>query len=78
MRDRFIQRWEYLRRGVLSDANLFKMFGDFIGRIPRIAFDEENYLWPQTPFSSVKDFSQIMWWITHHMAKLDKEIQDIK
>lgn len=78
MRDRFIQRWEYLRRGVLSDANLFKMFGDFIGRIPRIAFDEENYLWPQTPFSSVKDFSQIMWWITHHMAQLDKEIQDIK
>ena len=78
MRDRFIQRWEYLRRGVLSDANLFKMFGDFIGRIPRIAFDEESYLWPQTPFSSVKDFSQIMWWITHHMAKLDKEIQDIK
>ena len=78
MRDRFIQRWEHLRRGVLSDANLFKMFGDFIGRIPRIAFDEENYLWPQTPFSSVKDFSQIMWWITHHMAKLDKEIQDIK
>ena len=80
MRDRFIQRWEYLRRGrgVLSDANLFKMFGDFIGRIPRIAFDEENYLWPQTPFSSVKDFSQIMWWIIHHMAKLDKEIQDIK
>lgn len=78
MRDRFIQRWKYLRSGVLSDANLFKMFGDFIGRIPRIAFDEENYLWPQTPFSSVKDFSQIMWWITHHMAKLDKEIQDIK
>ena len=78
MRDRFIQRWEYLRRGVLSDANLFKMFGEFIGKIPRIAFDEENYLWPQTPFSSVKDFSQIMWWITHHMAKLDKEIQDIK
>ena len=78
MRDRFVQRWEYLRRGVLSDANLFKMFGEFIGKIPRIAFDEENYLWPQTPFSSVKDFSQIMWWITHHMAQLDKEIQDIK
>lgn len=78
MRDRFIKRWEYLRRGVLSDANLFKMFGEFIGKIPRIAFDEENYLWPQTPFSSVKDFSQIMWWITHHMAQLDKEIQDIK
>ena len=78
MRDRFVQRWKYLRSGVLSDANLFKMFGGFIGKIPRIAFDEENYLWPQTPFSSVKDFSQIMWWITHHMAKLDKEIQDIK
>lgn len=78
MRDKFVQRWEYLRSGVLSDANLFKMFGGFIGKIPRIAFDEENYLWPQTPFSSVKDFSQIMWWITHHMAQLDKEIQDIK
>lgn len=78
MRDRFIKRWEYLRSGVLSDANLFKMFGGFIGKIPRIAFDEESYLWPQTPFSSVKDFSQIMWWITHHMAQLDKEIQDIK
>ena len=78
MRDRFVQRWKYLRSGILSDANLFKMFGEFIGKIPRIAFDEESYLWPQTPFSSVKDFSQIMWWITHHMAQLDKEIQDIK
>ena len=78
MRDRFIKRWKYLRNGVLSDGNLFKMFGEFIGKIPRIAFDEESYLWPQTPFSSVKDFSQIMWWITHHMERLDKEIQDIK
>lgn len=78
MRDRFIKRWEYLRSGILGDANLFKIFGEFIGKIPRIAFDEESYLWPQTPFSSVKDFSQIMWWITHHMAQLDKEIQDIK
>lgn len=78
MRDRLIARYDELRKGILSDGNLFKIFGSFIGKIPRAAFEEESYLWPQAPFTSVHDFSQIMWWVTHHMARLDAEIETLR
>lgn len=78
MKDDLISRWNELRQGVLSLNNLYTTFGSFIGKIPTSAFNEESYLWPMTPMTTVKDFNSIVFLIDKRLEFLDKEMKKLE
>ncbi len=73
-----ISRYEVLRNSVLSESNVYEVFANYMGIIPKSVYDNEIIRWPTTPFSSVKDLNQIVDWYKERCILLDAEITDLK
>lgn len=76
--DELKERYNQLRQGVMSEANIAKMFINFAGAIPRVMFDEENRKWPMTPFTSVHTIDSILNWYRLRCEYIDAEIETMK
>lgn len=63
--------------GVLDSGKLIKMYGDYINRIPKVAFDYETRIWPQTPGASTQNFNFVAMWFYIHGEQLSKTIDKL-
>lgn len=77
-RENLISRYEELRESVLSESNMYYVFGKYIGDIPKSAYDYECLRWPGTPMTSVKNFDQIVNWYRLRCIRMDAEIAVLK
>lgn len=75
-------RWEELRGGILSDANVWYMFNNFVNAIPRSVYDADadkwtswsvNQVMPATTTANVENYMQ---YYRMHCALLDKEMEE--
>jgi hypothetical protein len=74
----FKQRYEDLRSGVLSPANVITEFTNYMANIPSVLYDEELKIWPMIPGTKSNDLAQIA---THYMLRvpvIDHEVDNIK
>lgn len=72
IKERFLElKW------VLDSGKLIKMYGDYINRIPKVAFDYETRIWPQTPGASTQNFNFIAMWFYIHGEELRKTIDKL-
>lgn len=81
-RDKLKARWEELRGGILSDANVWYMFNNFVNAIPRSVYDADadkwtswsvNQVMPATTTANVENYMQ---YYRMHCALLDKEMEE--
>lgn len=76
-KERLKSRYNELRSSVLSEANVFYVFENFINQIPKALYDEENNIWEALPSTSTGNLNQI---ITDYMLRckiLDDEINSL-
>lgn len=77
-KDNFINRWETLRNGLLSNENLSNLIYNYAITIPKAAFDYEAKRWPRRPGTITNNIGQIQSWIMLRLSFLDKEINNLK
>lgn len=77
-RDELVARYKQLRSTVFSESNLDTLFGRFVIKIPKNAYDYETLRWPQTTGTSVKTFDQICNWYRLRIQLLDAEIAQLE
>lgn len=68
------QRYEALRKGVLSEDNVITMFANFMGGIPKPMYDKECVLWKGIPSTSVNGLQQIADFYKRKCAVIDNQI----
>ena len=68
------QRYNMLRSGALSEYNFHTLFGKYIYKIPKPAYEQEASLWPTTNGTSVLGFNQICDWYRLRCEIMDAEI----
>lgn len=73
--DKVKARYEELRKGVLSEANLILEFENFMAGIPSAVYDEDPKVWPTIPGTKTNGIAQIA---TNYMLRApaaDKEVE---
>lgn len=78
MSTRLIERYESLRKSVLSENNVYKRYIQYLQNIPQAVLNQELSVWPQTPATAVKDFNQIISWYRLKTLLVDEEINKMK
>lgn len=73
--DEIKARYNELRAGAMSEANVAHEFNEFTALIPKPYFDEEPKLWASIPATSANNASQI---VTHYMLRTKKVDADIE
>ncbi|GET12368.1 hypothetical protein SN811_08680 [Ligilactobacillus agilis] len=77
-KNNFINRWETLRDGLLSNENLSNLIYNYAITIPKAAFDYEAKRWPRRPGTITNNVNQIQSWLMIRLNFLDKEINNLK
>lgn len=76
-KDKFLERWNYLRNSILSDSNLYVALANFANKIPQAVLDYEEKLWPGRPSTRISNISQIQNWLMLRLKYLDRKIIEI-
>lgn len=70
-------RYQALRSGILSDANVWKELANFIVDIPSRDYDIDRNRWPSMPGTSTANMAQYMDFYRMHCNYLDNEIANL-
>ena len=70
------ERYRELRNGILSEANLYKVFYNFCVRIPQTVIDEDNKRWGKKPGTMTETLERIMNWYRLRCNFIDNELND--
>lgn len=73
-RSEFKARYKQLRSGVLSEANVYTTFMNFLSAIPSEVIAAERRKWTGLPSTNVNDINQIMTFYRLRVEKLDAEV----
>ena len=76
-KDRFLERWNFLRNSILSDNNLYVALANFANKIPQAVLDYEEKLWPGRPSTRISNINQIQNWLMLRLKYLDRKIIEI-
>lgn len=71
-----VERYNELRSGILSEANLYKVFYNFCVRIPQPVIDEDNKKWGKKPGTATETLERILNWYRMRCEFIDEEIAD--
>ena len=72
--DRLKARAIELREGASSEANVYKVFINFMQGIPTQILDEDVRLYPTIPSTNVHNLAQILNWYRLRCIAVDAEI----
>lgn len=75
--DMIRERYQKLRNGVLSEANVTCLFDNFVCAIPRLVYEEDLKTWPTIPSSAVSNVQQIENWYRMRTQFMDKDIENL-
>ena len=75
--DRLKERWNDLRKNLLSDLSLNKSVYDFSSKIPKSVLEYEAKRWPSRPGTNTSNVNQIQNWLTLRTNYLDKEFNEL-
>lgn len=67
-------RYQELRAGILSEANVWKEFSNFIVDIPTRDYDIDRNIWPSAPGTATANMAQYLEYYRMHCDYLDNEI----
>lgn len=67
-------RYQELRSGILSEANVWKEFSNFIVDIPTRDYDIDRNIWPSAPGTATANMAQYLEYYRMHCDYLDNEI----
>ena len=67
-------RYQELRAGILSEANVWKEFSNFIVDIPTRDYDIDRNIWPSAPGTATATMAQYLEYFRMHCDYLDNEI----
>lgn len=73
-----ISRYRALRKGTLSEANVFMVLSNYLAQIPKVYFDEEVKVWKGIPGTHTNNLNQIMEHYRIKCAVLDAEIDALE
>lgn len=73
-KDRLKSRYQELRSGILSEANVWNEFSNFLVYIPSRDFDIDRDIWQNAPGTATANMEQFMNYYRMHCAYLDSEI----
>ena len=71
------ERYTELRRGVLSDENVWYMFTNFATQIHKGVYDLDSQKWTTMPATSTANIGTYMNFYRMHCAYLDKEVENL-
>jgi hypothetical protein len=72
------QRYRELRSTIMSDANLFEAFVNFVGSIPSVVMDADRKLWPTIPNTSVNTVQTLLEWYRQRVIAIDAEVEALE
>lgn len=75
--DKLIQRYQYLRQGILSEDNVHTLFNNFAVRIPEKIRQMEYDKFPTLPGTSTQNIGRIMGHYRLRCGVLDREIEEL-
>ena len=67
-------RYQALRAGILSEANVWKELSNYLVDIPTRDYDIDRNIWPSAPGTSTANMAQYMEYYRMHCKYLDDEI----
>lgn len=73
-RDAIRERYLELRKTVMSEENVERMFVNYAAGIPAVLLDEEARLWPAMPAVNSKNVAQILNWYRNRCRVIDGEM----
>lgn len=76
-RENFVNRYNELRKGILSESNVMKMFYRYCSKIPKALYDEEIKIWTNIPYTSTSNVQQIVEWYRLRCQVIDMEISSL-
>ena len=74
--DLVLERYSYLRNGVLSAHNIINEFQNFIDNIPIGLYNNNEKIWPGIPDINYSDFAQIKQAVSTQLAITDNAIEN--
>lgn len=74
-KEAFVARYEELRAGVMSEANVGKVFDDFAATIPSVVRDEDARKWTRIPNTLGNNIHQVKDWYRLHCQVIDADIK---
>ena len=77
-RQKLVDRYDVLRRNVLSDECMWENLTGFAMGIPRVAYDADAKRWPTMPATAVANVHGYMDYFRMHCAYLDQEIAQLE
>ena len=73
-----LDRWDYLRKGELSDNTLLNKVYNFAIKTPEEAFAYERKRWPGRPGTRTNNHQQIVAWLLMRTKFLDEMFNRLK
>jgi hypothetical protein len=74
-KDAIKARYTKLRNGALSEANVIKMFTNFVCQIPERIYLSDTEVWPGIPSSAASNLSQIVNWYQTRAKIIDAQME---
>ena len=75
--EKLIERYEYLREGILSEYNIVNIITSLSASIPDAVKRQENRIWYNS-VNSGSGMEQLLSYVTLRLKHIDKEISNMK
>lgn len=71
------ERWQELRKDVLTTENVEKAFSAFFDKIPSLVYDTEKIKWTEVPSQEINNLQQITDWCEKRLVALDNDLSTL-